>query len=237
MSKFKVGDVVYFVKREITHGFEIGDKLTIITIDTDDMKLSYKCVKADGSYEIDYEWFSENELEYSKLNNTSSIQLNSYPLTVTKLNETIQKLDKKIKKEEKNYMEILNFYMRNITEKIHCETAKKIDELIEKDIIQQIIQDAENQINVILDNDEEHAFSFGKKYLLTEKTDYEIKNIRFEEKEKLRAIEYKIEEVKAQLEIAETYETKIEILKRYDILTEDGKINTEIEKINKSKKK
>ncbi len=237
MSKFKVGDIVYYVKRENTHGFEIGDKLIIVTIDTGDTKLPYKCVKADGSYEIDYEWFSENELEYSRLNNTSSIQLNSYPLTVTKINEIIQELDKKIKKEEKNCMEILNFYMRNITEKIHCETAKKIDELIEKDIIQQIIQDAENQINVILDNNEEDAFSFGQKHLLTEKTKYEIKNIRFEGREKLRAIEYKIEEVKAQLEIAETYETKIEILKRYDILTEDGKINTEIEKINKSKKK
>lgn len=229
MNKFKIGDIVYYVKREDAHGFEIGDKLIIIDVNKYNAELPYKCAKRDGSYEINCEWFGENELEYSNLN---------YPinntLTVTKINEAIQELDKK---EEKNCMKILEFYKRNITEKIHCETAKKINELMEKDIIQQIIQDAENQINVILDNDEKHAFSFGQKNLLTEKTEYEIINIRFEGKEKIREIEYKIEEVNAQLEIAETYETKIEILKRYDILTEDGKINIEIEKINKSKKK
>ena len=234
MSKFKVGDVVYFVKSENTHRFEIGDKLVITAVEKYDTELLYECVKRDGSYEINHEWFRENELEYSKLNNTSSIQLYSYPSTILRIDEAI---DREIKKKEKNCMKILEFYMRNITEKIHCETAKKIDELIEKDIIQQIIQDAENQINVILDNDEKHAFSFEQKDLLTKKTEYEIINIRFEGKEKIHAIEYKIEEVKAQLEIAETYETKIEILKKYDILTQDGKINTEIEKINKSKKK
>lgn len=250
MSKFKEGDFVYFVKTDRCHTdeFKIGDMVQINKVfNASYPTVEYYCQK---NCSTATNFFSENELSEtyrsgSVVNNVNKFKITPivdrhYSLTEEKINEMI---DERVygKRKEKNCMKILEIYEKRIKEKIYNEEDVKIQKIIEEDAINKIIQDTENQINVILDNDEEHAFSFELE-LYTDETKNKIANVTKERMIKIAKLEEKMREVTAQLEIAETYETKIDILKRYEILTSNGKINDEeektlIEKIKKTNKK
>ena len=250
MSKFKEGDFVYYVKKDRCHTdeFEIGDMVQIKKVFDDCYPTVVYCCQKNFSTATNY--FDENELSETYgfcgiANKVKKIEIAPItdvyrPLNVETINEMI---DERVygKRKEKNCMKILEIYEKRIKEKIYNEEDVKIQKIIEEDAINKIIQDTENQINVILDNDEEHAFSFELE-LYTDETKNKIANVTKERIIKIDKLEEKMREVTAQLEIAETYETKIDILKRYEILTSNGKINDEeektlIEKIKKTNKK
>ena len=131
--------------------------------------------------------------------------------------------------EGEKYMKILGIYSRkanSIIEKKYDELEKEVRE---NDSVNKIIQDASNQINVLLDRDEKNAISLVPSGLYCEllepKNSEKIVELKCERDREERNVEKLIEEVKARLEICDDNETsKVAVLKEYGILDKDGKI-------------
>ncbi len=124
-------------------------------------------------------------------------------------------------------MEILDIYRNRKLEKISSDHIKKQEEIRKKDIFAKLASEYNSQVKALFKNEFNEEYTLG---------DISPKVESFETKEKLEKayiefitekekLEETIQEVKAQLEIAENYETKIKILKNYNILNKEGKIN------------
>lgn len=130
-------------------------------------------------------------------------------------------------------MEILDIYRNRKLEKISSNHIKKQEEIRKNDIFAKLASEYNSQVKALFKNEFNEEYTLGdispKVESFETKEKLEKAYIEFiNEKEKL---EETIQEVKAQLEIAENYETKIKILKNYNILNKEGKINVgDIEK-------
>ena len=124
-------------------------------------------------------------------------------------------------------MEILDIYRNRKLEKISSDHIKKQEEIRKNDIFAKLASEYNSQVKALFKNEFNEEYTLG---------DISPKVESFETKQKLEKayIEFineeeklgeTIQEVKAQLEIAENYETKIKILKNYNILNKEGKIN------------
>jgi len=138
-------------------------------------------------------------------------------------------------KKEGNYMKILNIYEDKMASKInkeHEEKRKKIlkeDENLKeynkiKNLVEKYIEKLEDEniidtLEVITELSE-----FDLITMSTEKTKKTLGKINEINEEKLKSLDTLIQEVSARLEISETEESKIEVLKLYEILDEHGKI-------------
>lgn len=124
-------------------------------------------------------------------------------------------------------MEILDIYRNRKLEKISSDHIKKQEEIRKNDIFAKLASEYNSQVKALFKNEFNEEYTLG---------DISPKVESFETKQKLEKayiefineeekLEETIQEVKAQLEIAENYETKIKILKNYNILNKEGKIN------------
>lgn len=126
-------------------------------------------------------------------------------------------------------MKILEIYSRKANSIIEDKYDKLEKEVRENDVIYKIIQDASNQINVLLDRDEKNAINLVPtgiySELLEPKSSEKIVELKLEREREERNVEKLIEEVKARLEICDNDEiSKVEVLKKYGILTSEEKI-------------
>lgn len=147
---------------------------------------------------------------------------------------TLRESYKKYKREilennesEEFKMEILDIYRNRKLEKISSDHIKKQEEIRKNDIFAKLASEYNSQVKALFKNEFNEEYTLGdispKVESFETKEKLEKAYIEFiNEKEKLEEI---IQEVKAQLEIAENYETKIKILKNYNILNKEGKIN------------
>lgn len=132
-----------------------------------------------------------------------------------------------INESEEFKMEILDIYRNRKLEKISSDHIKKQEEIRKNDIFAKLASEYNSQVKALFKNEFNEEYTLGdispKVESFETKEKLEQAYIEFiNEKEKL---EETIQEVKAQLEIAENYETKIKILKNYNILNKEGKIN------------
>lgn len=126
-------------------------------------------------------------------------------------------------------MKILEIYSRKAKSIIEDKYDKLEKEVRDNDNINKIIQDASNQINVLLDRDEKNAINLVPtgiySELLEPKSSEKIVELRRDREREERNVEKLIEEVKARLEICDNDEiSKVEVLKNYGILTSEEKI-------------
>lgn len=157
----------------------------------------------------------------------SSVELTPNEIKFNVDDFRIMKDDFKImkdKKEDKN-MKILDLYLERSKEKIKNEYKDKIDEIESKDPINKIIEEAENQINVALDRDEDNEFILvgRSSILLTDETMRKIAELNLEESKEFAKLTETVDEVKAMLSMTDDYDNQIKILKNYDII--DKKTN------------
>lgn len=140
----------------------------------------------------------------------------------------------KEEKEEggKDNMKILNIY----EDRKSLEIAKKYKEEIEKtkseDAFESLRLNTEKQVKALYKNEFNKEFSGiilfesdCEARLLTKETKDKLAEIETNKKIELSELDGFLEEVRAQLELAKDYETQMKILKRYDIIGKDGKIN------------
>lgn len=122
-------------------------------------------------------------------------------------------------------MDILEIYKRRKLDLIEDKYNKLEDKIKEEDEIQKILLDAENQINVLLNRNEENRINIwtdSSKYTI--ETQEKLKELYIEKNKEFESLDSLVDEVKAQLEIADSYKTTIEIYKNYGILNKEGKI-------------
>ena len=188
-------------------------------------------------FEDDLELFKYDEpkLKYS-LNNANNLTIKLSPtdsLNYIKMPETMKMnynyvgTDNYEKKEEKDYMKILDIYGERKEKAIDDEFARLKEEIIAEDEVQKIISEMQKQINTILENDESEDridLTSPNKNILTIKSQEKIYELEKEHKKKYAEISRTIEEVKALFELTEDYTERIKILEKYGIM-KNGKIN------------
>lgn len=250
MNKFKVGDEVIFVGDPNKH----IDNDTLSLFKTNRTLLTISEIDAVGDYlVVNYRWaFQEDELKFVSSMETvtnniigsmicdKETQAHSHILTwdgnisdlcgyeTTANYVTRSYVDEKInelKVKEKNCMKILEIYRREAEEKIENDYDNLVNKIIEEDKVQKLIEETENQINVILDKDENEAISLGFKHLLEQKSKDKISETLTEKHNQMKQLDIMLEKVAARLEICDDDEfSKVEVLKLYNILDDDGKI-------------
>lgn len=138
------------------------------------------------------------------------------------------------KKGEKDNMKILDIY----EDRKSLEIAKKCKEEIEKakseDAFESLRLNTEKQVKALYKNEFNKEFSGTicfesdcEARLLTAETKEKLRKLEQDKKIGLEELDKFLEEVRAQLSIIPegNYEATIKILKKYDIIGKDGKIN------------
>ena len=244
--KFKVGDIVKISeinKRIYLSDFNIGDECKIFEIDTKDMQGKSCHIKRNDGLTG---WAREDELELVEKNIGITVhKIGSDNLSIDQnvdALKTCMYVDRPnigiMDRKENNYMKILEIYSRRIIKEIDNELTEKIKEINSEDNVRKILQETENQLNVLLNRDETNPIILRCDVNCEEKTSKAIAVVQEERDVKERQLNELIEEIKAQLEITETYEQKMDILVRYGILNEQWKISdgSEEEPVRKVRK-
>lgn len=142
--------------------------------------------------------------------------------------------EKMFKGKEENEMEkieyLLNIYENYQVKKIKKERDEKIEK-IQKESPEHKILEKVNDFTlkelqkIFKDYDENKEKIMEINLIFREETDKKIKEIIKDSEKECSLVDLKIQEVKSLLRIAETFEQKMEILKNYDILDKNGRIN------------
>lgn len=139
----------------------------------------------------------------------------------------VEIINDKKKKEQDPIDEILEIYRKEAIKYIDEITDKKIQDIRKSSKLGKIFEKVFNQSqkeikNVYPDN---YEIMKNKIYISFDNDDVtqrEIDDLIEIRNKQIENYDEKIKKVKALLAIAETYEQKIEILKNYEILDEDG---------------
>ena len=211
----------------------------------------YQVMSRQNTLTFKYRWAYEYEIELIKETKTINVKIdkdgivaeglwsfNNTGLAIKKSdnynNDAIDSLKYYIenKEGEKDNMKILDIY----EDRKSLEIAKKCKEEIEKvkseDAFESLRLNTEKQVKALYKNEFNKEFSG----IICFESDCEARLLTAETKEKLRKLEQDkkigleeldrfLEEVRAQLELAKDYDTQMKILKRYNIIGKDGKIN------------
>jgi hypothetical protein len=228
MSKFEIGDKVVFVGEPERH---IDEELLKIYKETQ-KELIISDIDEDSEYAVENRpWtFSGDELtkkSFTAIVDNRGKNLIQTGVTISPIESILEEKINGIMRinKEKKDMRILEIYRRDAIEKIEEEKKAAIDKVISEDKIQKIIQEAENQINVMLDRDEKTAICFGYHELLEPQNKDKIKKIIDNKHEKIEELDRMLEKINARLEICDNDEySKVEVLKLYNILDDNGKI-------------
>ena len=123
---------------------------------------------------------------------------------------------------------ILKIYKEREYEYIDQEYIAARNEIIEKDKIHAIYLEYVDKIKEAYEKDWKKEMPYGiwqGMDIFTSKTEEKLKEIEEERCFNEHNLEEKLEEVEARLEMTSDYDKQIEILKTYEILDEEGRIN------------
>lgn len=135
------------------------------------------------------------------------------------------------KKGEKDNMKILNIYEDRKALKIRKNYKEKEEKIKSEDAFEGLKLNFIKQFKALYKNEfdkeiiGEPNLNINGEELLTKETEEKLMIAEKEKKNQLIELDEFLEEVRAQLELAKDYETQMKILKRYDIIGKDGKIN------------
>ena len=234
--KFKKGDVVVIdhAENRSTYVRMLGKVGTIVDAEytryIDDERITYR-VRVDDSpneYQENGLWVFHKEKSLKLYNPQCDDQLDAYEYAIQKLglNDNPYNRDYIIKGEKQNMMnEILEIYEEKQLRKIN----KKYDDL------EQLIKQTDERYKVWLECTktlnklyaEDKIVSFAHANIeLSEDTKKKLREMVYDKREEeLRKFYSKKAEVNAQLSMCETYDQKQEILRRYNIINKNGKVN------------
>lgn len=141
------------------------------------------------------------------------------------------KIEEKEKKGKNDMEEILKIYEKNQKEKIQKEANEKIKKILKESklgkIADKLQKEAEKELEKIFENykkSEKKYINIEVDFCYNDEIVLKKEEIYRNTDEKEFQLKNKIEEVKALLNIAETYEQKMEILHTYDIIDDNWKI-------------
>lgn len=150
-------------------------------------------------YGLDYNWL-----------NTDDISIESDYFTLTEKGEIF-------------IVNILDLYKKRRSSCIDKKYKELRNEIIEEDEVTKIIQDAENQINVLLNRNENNSIklinvSLMEEYIYTEKTKNKLEKLDEKRKAEEKELDEKYDELKSLFDLTTDYNERINILKKHKIL-------------------
>ena len=227
--KFKKGDVVVIDNAEKRSAYVrmLGKVGTIVDAEytryIDDERITYR-VRVDDSPNEHQEnglWVFHEEKSLKLYNPQCDDQLDAYTYSMF---ETRYHIDDIIKGDNKTMNNILDIYGDRKREKInkHYEQLMEQTKLADERYV--IFKDCSNKLDKLYKED-----GIITNYLveprLTEKTKKHLEELAELREEEYCKLNNKIKEVDAQLSMCETYDQKQEILRRYNIINKNGKVN------------
>lgn len=232
--KFKNGDVVRICNTEKRSAYirMLGKVGTIVDAEytryIDDERITYR-VRVDNSpneYQENGLWVFHDESSLELYNPQCDDQMDAYNYSVLGIRYHMTEIDDIIKGDNNNMMnEILEIYEEKQLRKIN----KKYDDL------EQSIKKTDERYKVWLECTttldklyaEDKIVSFAHANIeLSEDTKKKLRTMVYDKREEeLRKFYSKKAEVNAQLSMCETYDQKQEILRRYNIINKNGKVN------------
>lgn len=132
--------------------------------------------------------------------------------------------------EKENNMDILELYKQRKLNKYYKKYQDKVKEIESFDSIQALIEDTQDQLNALLGREGNDRVRIcidnlhGQKLhddITQEKIDYEYQVYT----DSVKELEKRVEEANAMLSMTDDYKEQIKILKKYNILNKDGKLN------------
>lgn len=237
---FKIGDIVRPKKGFMGHNycFKIIEvemnpfddntcKLQGIKQDLDPLlgSTSYQVSIIDKVEEL---WWGEKHIELTstvKLRyDVPNIKMSDYKgIVLEKMEKEILKLNDKVKEEKE--MDILEIYKERKIKTLEKEFSEAKKVAIEEDEIQKIIIEMTNQVNTILENEGSDTRYESHPNLYTSKTEAKLNELNDKYHEQIEELRSTLEEIRALFELTDDYNERIKILKRYDIINKNGKLN------------
>ena len=163
------------------------------------------------------------------------------------LNNCFKKENNKKEKEKKKIMELLELYEDYQIRIIENEFDKETDELLEKDELVKAAKEYNQRLNLLEDEEKIHRYTLDIERVLTISTQNEMNKIIAKIKKAKNKLTDKCRIIRAHLELADTFEEKQAILKNYNVIDENGRLNvldnncekevTEVEALDLSEEK
>lgn len=231
--KFKKGDVVKIRDTEGRPHYKtvVGKVGTIVEVDCerfiDDERIIYR-VRIDhdvNEYQTNGLWVFHEEKALELYNTQNYDQMDAYKYSIVHTRFSIKEIDD-ILKGDNNMNNILEIYENRKANKLFEETKSQIEKVKMADPTYKAWKTAIDTINKIYAKDIEVCGEIcPREPKLSEKSEEKLKELNSSYSNQRRDIEKEVEEIKAQLSICETYEQKQNVLKLYNVINADGKIN------------
>lgn len=230
--KFKKGDVVVIDHAEKRSAYVrmLGKVGTIVDAEytryIDDERITYR-VRVDDSPNEHQEnglWVFHKEKSLKLYNPQCDDQMDAHNYSMLGMRYAMTEIDDIIKGDNKTMNNILDIYGDRKREKInkHYEQLMEQTKLADERYV--IFKDCSNKLDKLYKED-----GIITNYLveprLTEKTKKHLEELAELRKEEYCKLDNKIKEVNAQLSMCETYDQKQEILRKYNIINKNGKVN------------
>lgn len=133
------------------------------------------------------------------------------------------KKENKKRKENNKTMRLLEIYKNKQEEEIKLRYKKQEEDILEKDELVAIAEEYNAKLKFLIADEEKiEKISLIKDRVITEYSKKAIKLLAEQKNKELEGLYQFIDIIEAQLEIAETYEQKQEILRTYKILNDDN---------------
>ena len=173
-------------------------------------------------------WWGEKHIELTsdvKLRyDITDINIPDYTsIVLDEMERNLLKLKNKVKEEEE--MNILEIYKERKIKTLEKELSEAKKAVIEEDEIQKIIIEMTNQVNTILENEDSNTRYESHPNLYTLKTETKLDELNDKYHEQIEELRSTLEEIRALFELTDDYNERIKILKRYDIINKNGKLN------------
>ena len=227
--KFKKGDVVVIDNAEKRSAYVrmLGKVGTIVDAEytryIDDERITYR-VRVDDSpneYQENGLWVFHDESSLELYNPQCDDQLDAYNYSMLGIRYHIDDI---IKGDNKTMNNILEIYGDRKREKInkHYEQLMEQTKLADERYV--IFKDCSNKLDKLYKEDGIITNHLVEPRL-AEKTKKHLEELAELREEEYCKLDNKIKEVVAQLSMCETYDQKQEILRRYNIINKNGKVN------------
>ena len=230
--KFKKGDVVVIDNAEKRSHYVrmLGKVGTIVDAEytryIDDERITYR-VRVDDSPNEHQEnglWVFHKEKSLKLYNPQCDDQMDTYNYSMLGIRYHMTEIDDIIKGDNKTMNNILDIYGDRKREKInkHYEQLMEQTKLADERYV--IFKDCSNKLDKLYKEDGIITNHLVEPRL-AEKTKKHLEELAELREEEYCKLDNKIKEVVAQLSICETYDQKQEILRRYNIINKNGKVN------------
>lgn len=140
-------------------------------------------------------------------------------------NEICEYLENK-KEDKKMYNnEILNLYYERMKKSYVIDHERVIQDIKEQDVFTKLDNEYNNKLQKLLNKENKENKTYYKTNYLTEESEIKIEQQEDLFTENINNLKRKLEEVDVLLDMADTYENEMQILKNYKIINEDGTLN------------